>query len=378
KLRKGEGTLNWGAPLQWSEVFPKVGSAAPDELEMGQRMILKFFQSHSLEWCLSNGGLLPKVVEEHWLGEASSSSTNTRPLTGGSLALTPYQSNLQAREEERSRKKKLLAKVGHEGKELTILDDEEERLAKQEEVDLQAGLPLSHEEACHLGLIVMFLKAAMEPIHLGPSSLFVYLANLDKGALSPTPSPKKETSETPTWVACEDAEARGVVDRGPMSQCCADLGEVGLSVGKDAENPWRPSPYAIEESRGKSRLVPNSVSGKRGTRAGRADADQFGMSRIISEEECQKSVAVRKCPEESGVAQVTREVLRHDASFLSTLEYLEESVLAIWWERSCGSNGSDVGLKVLPRGSDASSFNFLRWVGEQIGRKPCEKELKRP
>ncbi|KAL5987318.1 hypothetical protein ACLOJK_038483 [Asimina triloba] len=77
---------------------------------------------------------------------------------------------------------------------LTILDDEEERLARQEEVDLQVGLTLSCEEARHSGLVIMSPEVVMELVHSGLSSLFVPVMDLDEGALSPTPFYEKEPS----------------------------------------------------------------------------------------------------------------------------------------------------------------------------------------
>ncbi|KAL5985252.1 hypothetical protein ACLOJK_036490 [Asimina triloba] len=188
--QEGRSTPSRGVPLQRSDGLPKVGNAALKELETGQRMILKFFQSHNLKWYSSNG------VEERRLGETSGSSVDAGPLTGGSLVLTPYRSNLRACEEERLRKKKCLAKVGHEGKRFTILDNEEERLARQEEVDLQAGLTLSCEETHHSSLVIVSLKVAIEPIHLRLTSLSSPMMDIKEGALSLAPSFEKESSKT--------------------------------------------------------------------------------------------------------------------------------------------------------------------------------------
>ncbi|KAL6002036.1 hypothetical protein ACLOJK_037483 [Asimina triloba] len=80
----------------------------------------------------------------------------------------------------------------------------------------------------------------------------------------------------------------------------------------------------------------------------------------MSEEERQKIVVAGKRSEESGVAQVTREVLRPGASFPSAWEHLEQSLTGIISE-ACRMAGEEPRVEL--EGSDTSSFSFLRWAG---------------
>ncbi|KAL5988734.1 hypothetical protein ACLOJK_026835, partial [Asimina triloba] len=94
--------------------------------------------------------------------------------------------------EERPRKKKRLARgIGS-----TNLDEEKERLARQDEVDLQVELALSCEEACRSGLIVVSPKATMRPIHSGLVPSHVPVVDIKDNAMSPAPSSKREPSKT--------------------------------------------------------------------------------------------------------------------------------------------------------------------------------------
>ncbi|KAL5980806.1 hypothetical protein ACLOJK_028717 [Asimina triloba] len=57
--------------------------------------------------------------------------------------------------------------------------------------------------------------------------------------------------------------------------------------------------------------------------------DQFGVSSIMDEDERWKVIAVGKRPEEVGVEQVSREVLRPDVSIPSKWELLEEVLVKV-------------------------------------------------
>ncbi|KAL6005445.1 hypothetical protein ACLOJK_006012 [Asimina triloba] len=109
-----------------------------------------------------------------------------------------------------------------EGKGLVVPDDEEERLARREKADLQAGLTLSHKEARCLGLVVVSPEAAVEPVHLRSSSLPILVIDLNEGALSPAPSSEKEPSGTPVQTTLEGAEVRVVADQGLAPRCRAN------------------------------------------------------------------------------------------------------------------------------------------------------------
>ncbi|KAL6013588.1 hypothetical protein ACLOJK_004086 [Asimina triloba] len=119
-------------------------NAMPQELEMSQKIIIEFFQLHS--------------------------------LIGG----------VRVCEKRRLKKKKCLARVGHEGQGSRIPDEEEERLARQEEADLQAGLGLFREKAYHSSLIVASLKAPAESVHSRPVVL-IHVVDVEDDVVSPTP-----------------------------------------------------------------------------------------------------------------------------------------------------------------------------------------------
>ncbi|KAL5994327.1 hypothetical protein ACLOJK_024376 [Asimina triloba] len=55
--------------------------------------------------------------------------------------------------------------------------------------------------------------------------------------------------------------------------------------------------------------------------------DPFGTSRIMSKEERRRVAATGKHLEETGVTEVSREVLRPDANAPSEWEFLEEALV---------------------------------------------------
>ncbi|KAL5980803.1 hypothetical protein ACLOJK_028714 [Asimina triloba] len=94
----------------------------------------------------------------------------------------------------------------------------------------------------------------------------------------------------------------------------------------------------------------------------------------MSEEECRRVIKARNHPKEARVADVTREILRPDANIPSKWEFLEEALA----KSRDMARESNVGPKVWPRGSDASSSSFSRWGDELTGWMPYENKLKGP
>ncbi|KAL5987824.1 hypothetical protein ACLOJK_035579 [Asimina triloba] len=197
------------------------------------------------------------------------------------------------------------------------------------------------------------------------------------------PSPEREPSETLAQAAGEDAEVEAAEEQGPIPQRCADPGEarasarhgvLGATFGKTSSCSARDKlfrrPFDVEEKALK--ILGDLLHDKEGRwpvelmllvflpdmwrelmeleericlvdgcasqaeyryhvlrepvqlSLGRPRAwDLFGMSRIMSKE-CQRVVAVGKRLEEAGVAQVTREVLRPNASFSFIWKYMED------------------------------------------------------
>ncbi|KAL5975344.1 hypothetical protein ACLOJK_019666 [Asimina triloba] len=80
----------------------------------------------------------------------------------------------------------------------TALDKEvRERLARQDEEDLQAGLALSRKEARRSGLLVSSPKASMGPASLGPEPPSMSMVVVEADAKSPIPVFEREASEAP-------------------------------------------------------------------------------------------------------------------------------------------------------------------------------------
>ncbi|KAL5985202.1 hypothetical protein ACLOJK_036440 [Asimina triloba] len=398
-LLNSGGTPCWGVPLRWSEGLLEVVSTAPKELEAGQRMLLKFFQLCNLKWCPSKEAFfrwcqglsffgapavfVPEEAKERQLGEASGhgleyrpyriryayigsisadipfpasgSSADARPLTGGTIRGVPEE------EQTLGERYRLLApnffffpfvpkKIGHEGKGLTIPDDEE-WLARKE-VDLQAELALSCEETRSFRIV---------------------------GALSFAPSFEKEPSGTPVWAALEGAEARAVVDRGLEPQCRSNLEEAGASMrlgvlgatlgemssgsvnGQLFRHPFDIEARALKilcgllpelmELEERICLIDGCSSWGKYYYPMLKECVRLSLGR--PQEERRKIIAVGKRPEESGMAQVTREVLRPDASFPSNWEHLEESLAGIISE-ACRMAGEEL------RGERRFFFQLLK------------------
>ncbi|KAL5978016.1 hypothetical protein ACLOJK_037039 [Asimina triloba] len=185
----------------------------------------------------------------------------------------------------------------------TALDEEEEDLARQVEADLQAILVLSHEEARRSSLNVASPEASVEPALLGLASSSAPMVDV------------KELSELEERIRSID---------GCTSQAEYRYHVLGERV------PW----------------------------------DPFGTSNIMDEEERQKIIAVGKRPEETGVAQVSREVMRPDASVPSEWKLLEEALAK-------ARNLAREGLELLEMGRGAKRAEALREEAEGAVSELC-------
>ncbi|KAL5975686.1 hypothetical protein ACLOJK_020012 [Asimina triloba] len=155
----------------------------------------------------------------------------------------------------------------------TILDEEEEWLAGQEEVDLQAGLAL---------LLV---------------PLPVPLVDIEGDVMSLTPAFEREPSKI--------LELMELDERIRLIDGCTSQAEYRYHMLRES----------VRLSMGRPRAW-----------------DLFGTSYIMRKEECRRVIAAGKRPKEVGMAQVTREVLKSSTIFPSTWKYLEESLAGIVFE----------------------------------------------
>ncbi|KAL5997035.1 hypothetical protein ACLOJK_007961 [Asimina triloba] len=145
-----------------------------------------------------------------------------------------------ARSEERPKKRKRIVKGVEQTSLITLLSQEDfllvpttlnkeaqEHLARQEEEDLQASLALSREEARCSGLFIASPKASMDLVSLGSAPPLVLMMDIGVDTTSPTPVLELEASEAPGQ---EGVEVDTTVAQGSLSECDADLGEVGVPV----------------------------------------------------------------------------------------------------------------------------------------------------
>ncbi|KAL5983811.1 hypothetical protein ACLOJK_017903 [Asimina triloba] len=327
-------TLRRRMESSWNDEQPEVKSVTLEEREWGQWAVWEFFQSHNLKWHSTKGAFF------RWFhGLPLSGVLVASPRGGlrghlGCRQLAPLRLDHRTWAEEYPKKKKRLIKGTHH----ILLDivrqgspalDEEERLARQEDTDLQAGLMLSREEIHLLDLIIASPKASLDPTPLVPA---------------------------PSSAPMADVE-------GPLSCCGADLGEaetsmrrgvLGSTFGQTFSCPSDDQlfcqPFDTEaralkilsdllpllELEERIRLIDGCASqaeylyhvlgsvfahlwGRPHVR------DPLRTSRIIDEEERQKIIVVGKRSEETGVAQVFQKVLRPNASVPSQCEFLEEA-----------------------------------------------------
>ncbi|KAL6003142.1 hypothetical protein ACLOJK_023365 [Asimina triloba] len=94
--------------------------------------------------------------EGHQNGEASGPTPGTHLSTGGSPTPVFHCLGHTTRLEERPKKRKRLGPT-------TVNKEAQERLVRQEEEDLQAGLALSHEKARRSGLFIASPEASVDP-----------------------------------------------------------------------------------------------------------------------------------------------------------------------------------------------------------------------
>ncbi|KAL5988881.1 hypothetical protein ACLOJK_026983 [Asimina triloba] len=123
---------------------------------------------------------------------------------------------------------------------------------------------------------------------------------------------------------------------------------------KGPENPGRPPPCSIKGDQGMSYSGPRTIPGQRGEErlsecywnsfptseyryhllgervclsVGHSWVwDLFGTSRLMSKEECWRVITIGKRLKETGVVQVSREILRQEANVPSEWEFLEEAL----------------------------------------------------
>ncbi|KAL6002675.1 hypothetical protein ACLOJK_022894 [Asimina triloba] len=306
RFEEAQGVVHsWGVPLQWND-------------ELLEDLSFSGVPTASL-WGESKGSLC---------GEASGSSADVRLLIEGSPTLVPRRPDHQTRADERPKKKHL--------RPMTL--DEEKRLARQEEVDLQAGLALSREEARRSGLIVASPEALVEPGPLEPAPSSVPIVDVEADITSPVPTFEREPSEA---SGQEGTEVRTTKEKSPLSSCDVSPREARAPVRRGVleRHPcalrmtdsaiglltWRGRRADVQEflpsvwrelSKLEERVclidVCNSQAKYRyhmlGERVrlymGRPDVrDPFETSRIMDEEEHRRIIAAVKCLEETVVAQ---------------------------------------------------------------------------
>ncbi|KAL6001483.1 hypothetical protein ACLOJK_007221 [Asimina triloba] len=119
----------------------------------------------------------------------------------------------------------MLVKLAGQGP--TALDEEKEHLARQEEIDLQAGLAPFREEAHCLGLIVVSLSTSVEPAPSGLTPSFAPVVDVEGNITSLVPTFEREPSKA---LSQEDNEVGVTKEQGPVLYRCVDLGDVGAPM----------------------------------------------------------------------------------------------------------------------------------------------------
>ncbi|KAL5995715.1 hypothetical protein ACLOJK_025783 [Asimina triloba] len=355
-----------------SRKLPEVGSVALKELCVGGARDgveddPRVFQSHDLKWYLSKGAFfwwcqgLPffsTPAVSAWEEAEDGCLTLDWGVTGAcSLLIRLPSMRGPPEEEEMLGESTSFLPPASSSYPLLFLRGFPDAYSKS---DLQVRLVLSREEARHSDLVVVSPEAVVKLVHSRLLSLFVPMMDLDAGTLSPAPFSKEEPSETPT------REARVIMPRGVLGvtlgemssgsvdvqlfRCPFDIEARALKILGDllpVQSRSLRKSHALgltappdKEGRGLAKLLLLEfllnleerilLIDRCSSRAEyRYHVPRFGMSRIISGKECRKIIAVGKRLEELGVAQVTKEVMRPDASFPSAGEYLEESLMAI-------------------------------------------------
>ncbi|KAL6003228.1 hypothetical protein ACLOJK_023451 [Asimina triloba] len=276
------GVLDW-----WRERLPDLVETASVELEMSQRVVLEFFHSHSLKWFSSKeiffwwcqgltffGALVAferGEADVRQLGEASSSLAGAGSPAEG----------LTVREEGHLRKKRRLKKAIRKGQGPVMLqEEEEERLARREEVDFHTALDLSREEAhcsslavslaepansrpaelVHLRLVELIYSRPVEPVDSMPVES-VHVVDIDGDSASPVSGLLSEPSgrqraATVRGFTTSQHKGYDMASRRPrgIENSCRNMaatptpvgcGVLGATLGETSEgieDPQRPPP----------------------------------------------------------------------------------------------------------------------------------------
>ncbi|KAL5976379.1 hypothetical protein ACLOJK_020710 [Asimina triloba] len=221
----------------------------------------------------------------------------------------------------------------------------EERLARQEKADLQASLAVSCEEARRSGLIVASLEVTMELGPLGPTPSFMPVADIEVAIMSPKPAFEGESSEASSRDGTEasscpsndrlfrwpfDMEERALKILGDLlpvqSRGIRECHTLGFAPSLDKEGRGageRMLQEYLPDAEYRYHVLGECVR----LSVGQPHVwDLFRTSNIMNKGERRKIVAAEKYPKETGVEQVSREVLRFDASVPSKWKLLEEAL----------------------------------------------------
>ncbi|KAL6006445.1 hypothetical protein ACLOJK_037399 [Asimina triloba] len=165
---------SWGVPLQWNNELLEVRNVMPEELEWGQRAALEEPSSDGIR-ALSFLEFQPLLLGENHRGVHMERHQAPRRAIG------PTALNKEA----------------------------QERLARQEEEDLQASLALSREEVCRSSLFVTSPEASVDPASLGSAPPHVLVMDIGADTTSLTPIFELETPKAPgrEGIEADTAEA---------------------------------------------------------------------------------------------------------------------------------------------------------------------------
>ncbi|KAL5979250.1 hypothetical protein ACLOJK_019148 [Asimina triloba] len=150
-----EWKMSWGIPERWRERLPDVVEVALEELKMTQKMVLEFFQSHSLKWYVSNeeGRRCIDRVRLHHLRQVSGHQLkNYRRLS------------LINRGNKHTRRDGPRRRVVYEEHGPTTSREVDERLARKEEAYLRMALALSREDAYYSNIVVLSPETPTKPV----------------------------------------------------------------------------------------------------------------------------------------------------------------------------------------------------------------------
>ncbi|KAL5985463.1 hypothetical protein ACLOJK_027447 [Asimina triloba] len=109
----------------------------------------------------------------------------------------------------------------------TLNKEAQECLARQDEENLQAGLALSHEEACYSGHFIASPEASVDHVSLELAPLSILVMDIRANTMSPTLILELETFEAP---GREGVEADATKTQGSLPKCDTDLSEVKVPM----------------------------------------------------------------------------------------------------------------------------------------------------